>query len=997
MLDTARSGAARVALIVGEAGVGKSRLLREMTAEASRAGFFILRGASFESERSIPYAPLLDLVRLFASSSSAGLVAHVLTPAAAELVAMFPELRGVLPDAAPAPMLDPETDKRRLFGAVAQTITILARTQPVFLSFEDVHWTDDATLDLIFHLARSHSSLPVAIALTYRGEEAGPRLTRLIGDLERARLASRLPVDRLDRGGVEEMLHAIFGPRESLGGDFVQSLHGLTEGNPFFVEETLKSLILAGDLLSTSGGEWRARPLERVRVPQTAIEAVRRRLDSLSTPARSVASTAAVAGRRFDFELLRELTNHDERTLLAHVKELIAAQLVVEESADRFAFRHALTREAIYAELLGRERVALHRQVEATLARLHSGSLDAVVEPLAYHAWEAGEWQRAANYSARAGEHALALLAPREAVAHLDRAFEASGKAGIDVAIDLRLARGRANEILGEFVRAEDDFGVALRIARESGDVRAEWEALHGLGMLWAARDYTRAGEYRRSALEVSRRIGDGALIARSLNRVGNWHINVEEPRAGLPYHEEALAIFEGAKDRSGIVETVDLIAMTHHCAGDERAAAEVYERAVSLFTAADDRRGLANALGVLALSGGSYHVSSTTPFFTPAVGEEIAAIRSVKLAGDIGWRAGETAMRFFLADVLAWRGEYDRALPMVREAISDAEEIEHLQWSAGALRVLGLALIDLLDVEQAREHLEKAHAIAQRLRSRLWIRWTAAPLATARALTGDIAGAQAVVDDAAQLDEAATVGAARGEASSTTLTLGERQLWLAQAAVALANSEPGVALEIVDARLAAERATNEGSALGVPRLSLLRSDALAKLERFDDALAAATSARAEAEAQAAKPLLWQIDAAIGHIHRQQRHRLEARRGFDAAWSLADDLAARIPLSEAGLRDRFLEGVRAIVPSVPVPTAERATKAEFGGLTRRERSVAELVAAGKANKQIAKELGIGERTVETYVTSALAKLGFGSRTQLAAWVVGKPRKTPYSE
>jgi DNA-binding CsgD family transcriptional regulator len=993
VLDTARAGAAQVALIVGEAGVGKSRLLREMTATAASSGFFVLRGASFESERSIPYAALLDLIRLFASSCPPALVKHVLTPAAAELVAMFPELRAILPDAVPSAALDPEADKRRLFGALAQTVTLLVRTQPVFLSFEDVHWTDDATLDLIFHLARSHSSLPVAIALTFRGEEAGPRLTRLIADLDRARLAANLPVRALDRGGVEEMLHAIFGPRENFGGDFVQLLHGLTEGNPFFVEETLKALIIAGDLTSTSGGEWSARPLERVRVPQTAIEAVRRRLDSLSTDARSVASTAAVAGRRFDFELLQALTHHDEKRLLAHVKELISAQLVVEESADRFAFRHALTREAIYAELLGRERVALHREVEAALSRLHAASLDAVVEPLAYHAWEGGEWERAAAYSARAGRHALALSAPREAAAHLDRAFEASAKANVDVSIDLHLARGRANETLGEFARAKDDFSAALRLAGEAGDERAEWEALHGLGMLWAARDYTKAGEYRRAALELSRRIGDGSLIAKSLNRVGNWHINVEEPRAGLPYHEEALAIFEGASDPSGVVETVDLIAMTHHCAGEERAAAEAYERAVSLFGQADDRRGLANSLGVLTLSGGSYHVSSTTPFFTKTVGEELEAVRSVSLAGDIGWRAGETATRFFLADALAWRGEYDRALPMVRQAVRDAEEIEHFQWNAGGLRVLGIALIDLLSLEQGRAYLEDAHAIAQRLRSRLWIRWTAAPLATARALSGDVERAEALLENAAQLDKAATSGAARGDVSSATLTLGERQLWLARAEVALAGGNPEIALEITDARIAAERAANSGSVLGVPRLSLVRANALAKLERFDAALDAAASARAEAVAQGAKPVLWQIDAAIGHIHRQQRHRLEARRAFDAAWSVVAELAERIPASETDLRERFIDGARTIIPSVPAPSSERMTKAAFGGLTRRERGVAELVAEGKANKAIAKELGIGERTVEGYVTSALAKLGFNSRTQLAAWVVerGKAR------
>src|SRR5205085_4994352 len=126
-------------------------------------------------------------------------------------------------------------------------------------------------------------------------------------------------------------------------------------------------------------------------------------------------------GRRFDFDLLKSLTKLDEHALLALVKELIAAQLVVEESAERFAFRHALTREAIYAELLARERVALHREVAAALERQHADSLDAVVEALAYHAWESGDWARAARYAARAAKHAAALSAPREAVAHLDR------------------------------------------------------------------------------------------------------------------------------------------------------------------------------------------------------------------------------------------------------------------------------------------------------------------------------------------------------------------------------------------------------------------------------------------------------------------------------------------------------------------------------------------------------------------------------------------------
>ena len=980
VLAQAHEGNGRVALIVGEAGVGKSRLLRAMSDEARAQGFFVLQGACFEAERSIPYAPLLDLVRLFASTTSPAVVAHVLRPAANDLVSIFPELQPLLPEATPSASVDPESDRRRLFHLLAQTITVLARTQPVFIAFEDVHWSDDATLELVFHLARTHAAQRVAIALTYRGEEAGPRLARLVADLERARIVSDLPIERLGRDDVGAMLQAIF-PRQDLGSDFVHVLHGLTEGNPFFVEETLKSLIIAGDLSPTgSGGGWRARPLERVRVPRTAVEAVRRRLASLTVPARDVASLAAIAGRRFDFDLLRALTDLDERALLALVKELIAAQLVVEESAERFAFRHALTREAIYAELLARERVALHRQVASALERQYAHALDAVVEALAYHAWESADWEKAARYAARAARHALALSAPREAVGHLDRAFAALERSGATPGIDLHLARGRACETLGDFQRANDDFTTALRRARDSGDLRPQWEALQALGMLWAARDYNRAGEYRREALQAARSLGDESVVARSLNRVGNWYVNLEQPREGLPYHEEALAIVERLLDGAGIAETVDLIAMAHHCAGAQREAAVHYARSVTLFSGREDRRGFANALGLLVLCSPSYQSSATTPFTSPVVDQELRELRTVRTAREIGWRAGEAFVRFIIADTLMWRGAYDRAIPLAREALALAREIEHLEWSAGALRILGAGSLALLAPGVAREQLQAANDIARRLGSRVWFRWTAAPLAIALARCGDVDGALRVLDAADRV-----AGGILPPADSPTLTLGERQLWVARAEVELVRQRPENALAIVESRLAAEHATNHGSLLGTPRLTLVKAQALAALERFDDAEVALDAARAEATAQDARPMLWRVEAAAGHVHRARRERLEARRSFDRARAIAAELATTIPDEE--LRNKFLGELETLIPSGPAPTAARATKDASGGLTPRERDVAELVAQGHANRAIARQLGIGERTVEGYVASALSKLDFTSRTQLAAWAV----------
>jgi DNA-binding NarL/FixJ family response regulator len=979
VLAQAREGNGRVALIVGEAGVGKSRLLRAMTDEARAQGFFVLQGACFEAERSIPYAPLLDLVRLFASATSAAVVAHVLRPAANDLVSIFPELQPLLPEATPSVSVDPESDRRRLFHVLGQAITALSRTQPVFIAFEDVHWSDDATLELVFHLARTHATQRVVVALTYRGEEAGPRLARLVADLERARVVSDLPIERLGRDDVGAMLQAIF-PRQDLGADFVHVLHGLTEGNPFFVEETLKSLIIAGDLSPTGSGDWRARPLERARVPPTAVVGVRRRLAALTVPARDVASLAAIAGRRFDFDLLRALTDLDERALLALVKELIAAQLVVEESAERFAFRHALTREAIYAELLARERVALHRQVASALERQYAHSLDTVVEALAYHAWESGDWERAARYAARAARHALALSAPREAVAHIDRAYGALERSGATPGIDLHLARGRACETLGDFQRANDDFTTALRRARESGDLRPQWEALQALGMLWAARDYNRAGEYRREALQAARSLGDESVVARSLNRVGNWYVNLEQPREGLPYHEEALAIVERLLDGAGIAETVDLIAMAHHCAGAQREAAVHYARSVTLFSGREDRRGFANALGLLVLCSPSYQSSATTPYTGDAVDQELRELRAVRTTREIGWRAGEAFVRFIIADALVWRGDYDRGIPLAREALTLAREIEHLEWSAGALRILGASSLDLLSPETAREQLQAANDIARRLGSRVWFRWTAAPLAIALAHCDEIDAAFHVLDTADHI-----AGGILPPADSPTLTLGERQLWVARAEVELVRQRPEEALAIVEARLAAEHATNQGSLLGTPRLTFVKAEALTALERHDEAEVALDAARAEATAQGARPMLWRVEAAAGQLHRARRERLEARRAFETARAIATELASKVPDEET--RNSFLQGIETVIPSLPAPTSARAARDALGGLTPRERDVAELVAQGHANRAIARELGIGERTVEGYVASALAKLDFTSRTQLAAWAV----------
>jgi DNA-binding CsgD family transcriptional regulator len=1009
-LRRARGGEGATVLVSGEAGVGKSRLLHAAAEEARREGFLVLQGASFEADRALPFAPFLDMVRAFAAGTSPAVAAHALGPAAPELLALFPELGWVFSDAVPASPTDPEHGRRRLFHALLRALQLLSRKQPLFLIFEDAHWSDDATLDLLLHLAHGATGHSIVLAFSYRSDEAGSRLGHLLAELDRTRLGAELPLARLGADEVEAMLRAIFGEAAAPGQEFTRVLYDLTEGNPFFVEEVLKALVVAGDLAPTTEGHWQARRVERLHIPRSAMEAVRRRLSQLSVPARDIASVAAVAGRRFDFALLHALSGHDEKTLLSLVRELVAAQLVVEESADRIAFRHALTREAICAELLARERVALHRQVAAAVERLNASTPDAVIETLAYHTFEAGQWAQARRYAARAAAHALALQAPREALAHLDRALAAAQREGVAPDDALLLARGRALETLGDFEAAHADFSTVLASARAGGRVDEEWQALHALGMLWSARDYARAGEFRQGALALARAAGDPERIARSLNRVGNWHLNLEQPAPARRIHEEALALFQQLGGERGVAETVDLIAVTSHIAGDEIEAVAQYERAVARLTALGNRRGLAQAQAMAALCGPSHQSSSTLFGWSELTPDVLATERPVAMAQEIGWRAGEAFCRFTVADCLVWRGVYDRALPLARGALAIAEELNHLEWQAGAARVLGVAALDLFDAAQARAFLDRAHAIALRLGSRTWTRWTAAPLAIALARLGDTARALVLLDAAAQPAAAGREALRPGD--EETPTLGERHLRLARAEVLLIAGDAAAALAIVERCIREERdaierkrpeepdvAPQQPSPEGLsgdddavrrnalPRHSFLRGQALLALARTDEAAIALHHACDEAAATNAAPLRFRSSALLGQTHRSLRRRLQARAAFDSARRLAEELADRI--TDGALRETFRRGVDALAPAPSRPSPRQAAKAAYGGLTRRESEVAQLVARGKSNRAIARILGIGQRTVEDHVAHALAKLSFSSRAQLAAWVVQK--------
>lgn len=362
------------------------------------------------------------------------------------------------------------------------------------------------------------------------------------------------------------MLRVIFELTRPVRTEFLDAIYDLSEGNPFFIEEVLKSLVATGDIFYVEG-RWDRKALEELRIPRSVQDAVRRRLEGLGLEAGRLVTLAAVAGRRFEFSLLQVLTQHDEAELLGLIKELIATQLVVEESAERFAFRHALTREAIRTTLLARERRALHWSIAEVLQHLQPQ--EAHLSDLAYHFFEAEVWDKAFAYARRAGERALSLHAPRTAAEQLSRAFLSASRLNRPAPLELYYARGLALETLGEFEGARGDFEAALALAQTAEDHQGAWRALLDLGRLWASRDYAQTGLYFEHALKLARHVDDPAILAPSLNRLGNWFANTGRTADGIRLHLEALATLRAQGAQQGTAETLDLLGVAYGLHGD--------------------------------------------------------------------------------------------------------------------------------------------------------------------------------------------------------------------------------------------------------------------------------------------------------------------------------------------------------------------------------------------------------------------------------------------
>ena len=555
------TGTRSLVLLAGDAGIGKTRLAAELGRRAHDAGALVLYGR-FDEEALAPYQPVVEMVRGWSSGASLEPLRERLGVRAADLGILFGEF-GPPPgeDAEPGPQ-GQEADARRLrfFDAVAALLGETGANAPLVVVFDDLHWADRPTLQLLKHLVRSPQPRRALIVGTYRDAEveAGDPLHELIGDVRREGLLKRIELGGLAEPEVAELVVALGVPAAEPA--FVHALHGETEGNPFFIEEVVRHLRegehdLQSDVLLSEAG-----------VPDGVREVTSRRLRRLCTESRQALQVASVIGREFDYDVLEAVAPLHDDALISALEEGVEARVLREAGpVGRYTFSHALVRATLYDGLSQLRRARLHGRVGEAIMRLRSADLDPHLPQLAHHFAQAApleQPERAIDFALAAARRADRLLAWEEAAHHYRSALRARELAGASddlVRGELLLALGASEDRAGMEEEARATFGAAAATARRLGDMPLLGRAALGFAGQWSI--LGRVDDCRLVILEEALEgLGDedSPLRARLLARLALELYYSGDPERRLALSEEAVELARRLDDPRTLATCLD-------------------------------------------------------------------------------------------------------------------------------------------------------------------------------------------------------------------------------------------------------------------------------------------------------------------------------------------------------------------------------------------------------------------------------------------------------
>ena len=711
MLDTAFRGEPRVVAVVGEAGVGKSTLLRQLLPEVRLRGGSLVMGRALEADVKPPYGPWAEIL--------SSIKQRVNAPGR-----VWRELPRLVPALSDGSEPRPESvgSKYALYEEIVEYVRLAAATCPLVLVLDDMQWADSATWDTLEHLVPQLDQDHILICLTIRAEDKSKDVMDRRRRLSRDERFSEISLQRLTRAELEQWLAAASRGQE-LGRELLPVLYRHTEGNPFLVVQVLRALVEEGEI-RYEGERWVWKQTSELRLPVAVSDLMARRLDRLSERTRNILTTAAVIGRVFDIDLALAAGAGTEDELLDVIDEAVAAA-VLEPSradADSYSFTHTLLLDAIKNTANPRRLKRIHHSVGEALEKRSSNA----IAELADHFDQAGVSDKAYRYAMQAGESATSVYAHDEAAGFFTMALRHAATS--PERLHAYLGAAKVAEVSNRYADAQDLCKTALASVmddvtpKEKLPLLIQYERVQALlgkpttqtleayqGLLKQAEemdmqkervtlltmlsntygslgDPATAQRLARESAEMAERIGERSLHAHALMRLG-WTLFELGSEEAIVFYRRAQEICSEIDDRHGYVRCQISIGVAYSKVGNMAAAIDAFRSAVELGlqVGAPDWAGVAALnLGVLFMWSGRFDEARQR--------FEEARKLFIKLKNELH----RVATVYNMGHLARETGDPTRALELYEEAASSARRLGQLDMEIGALAGAGLAGLDL-------------------------------------------------------------------------------------------------------------------------------------------------------------------------------------------------------------------------------------------------------------------------------------------------------------
>src|SRR6266516_3092974 len=898
-------------------------------------GADVLQGRAFETGGRLPYQSLIEALRPRIERENApdDLLSDIWL---AELACLLPELSDRYPDL-PAPRGDKSVARNRLFEAVARLLQALAKRAPLVLFIDDVQWADTASLDVLHYLARSwsESATPALLLLTLPMGTRGlrPELDEWRASMERTVPLTRLQLDRLTSEDILRLLQAIWGAGGKDGGRaadlerFGRWLFAETEGQPFYLMETLKVLLERGALASSPSeeGGWTLgvtatmehETVRRGFFPPSVREVIVARLDRLTPNAFAMLVAGAVLGQGTTFERLCQVADLSEEDGLPALDEILHSGLLYESESEGgpmaagcYVFAHQKIRAVVYAEAGEARRSIFHRRA------LQALQAEAAAE-LAYHALSAGLTEPAFHWSLVAGDEAMRVFAVRDALTLYEQARHLLAERVHGLGLlsmlpapeveHLYIHLGRAYELNAEWEKARTAYTSMLAYAREAGELAMESTILNRLAILAAQQSFDLATARRllEEAWRVAEASGDPVILAETEWNLAQMAIHACKSKRALIHAERALqrAHVTGLKELRA--RSLYTLGLSYALDGRWEEVVTSAEAARSLYATINDQAGEASELSAQVIYAGSPPSAQLTKRAMEVLCLCLLALGHVNCGEpQAGVNAGQAALDISLEIKNIWAqvysvlnlnhallevGEYEQALQVTQQGVEMARTLPNPTLLFFLLTVSGAVHQAMLSLEEAHAALREALALSESIAVRSYHVLATSRLCANSALAGDWKSAYTYALEAV---------AVRKDIETSLLFIDFLRYFEIEAL--LRGGEEEWAREEVQS-LGAGIKTNRRQ-----RLPYLR--ALATLAQWDgetrEALASLQEAAILAHEIGLPGELWQIEVARGEVYASSGEREQAHQMFARAMAMMQKLAAK--MEDEARRSNFL-------------------------------------------------------------------------------------------